>query len=104
MIKRLVEAHYFTHRQAPTQQQIAFWFMEARSPSLLLELADDYPLQARTLLSERPLVGFAIETDEAALVQALQAEEQAERERDREYWEPLRKELERLRHEERKRR
>jgi hypothetical protein len=52
----------------------------------------------RRLISKRPLLAGAIlgRTDE--LERTLNLEEAAERERDRLYWLPLRKELEKLRH------
>lgn len=50
----------------------------------------------------RPLLSAAIAGNLAHLEQMLRDEELAERERDRHYWQPLRDELERLRHEQRR--
>src|SRR5207248_449073 len=50
------------------------------------------------LLPKRPLLAVAVSGNIQALEQALRAEEIAERERDHLYWIPLKKEIERLRH------
>ncbi|GDY21935.1 hypothetical protein LBMAG56_32820 [Verrucomicrobiota bacterium] len=98
MIRRLVEAHYFENQGTPKSAQIRFWFQELRTPELLVELASRYPASCRRLVSHRPLVAHAQTGKMAELEQALLAEETAERQRDREYWLPLRRELEQLRH------
>ena len=46
----------------------------------------------------RPALAAAILGDEDATRQALFDEEQAEREADKAYWEPLKRELEQMRH------
>lgn len=98
MIRRLVEAHYFAHHQTANAAQIRFWFMELRTPQLLLETARLHPLACQRLMGKRPLLALATEGDPAALDHALQAEECVERELDRRYWAPLVAELEKLRH------
>jgi len=98
MIRRLVEAHYFEHRKNPTMPQIKFWLRELLTPALLIEIADSYTAVCRRFVSERPLLAQALSGETEELEQALQAEETAERERDKLYWLPLKKELERLRH------
>jgi hypothetical protein len=47
------------------------------------------------------MLGFAAAQDRRGLQSALAEEEQTEREKDRRYWEPLRRELEQLRRRER---
>jgi hypothetical protein len=98
MIRRLVEAHYFQNRDQPTAAQIKFWFRELRTPLLLIEAAKSHAAHCRKLLTERPLLTKAMlgQTDE--LERAVREEESDERERDKRYWLPLRKELETLRH------
>jgi hypothetical protein len=98
MIRRLIEAHYFQNSVKPTTAQVRFWLKELRTPELLVEVVQSHTLLARRLVTMRPLLGLAVlgKTDEVA--QALMTEEAAERERDRQYWMPLRAELERLRH------
>lgn len=97
MIRRLVEAHHFAHRDAPNSDQIAFWLQELRTPSLLIGTARAWPDAAREILFVRPLVQHALTADESALAAALEAEERTERLKDRDYWLPLKAELERLR-------
>ncbi|HEX5218413.1 MAG TPA: hypothetical protein VFZ59_02510 [Verrucomicrobiae bacterium] len=98
MIRRLVEAHYFENQLKPKPAQIRFWFQELRTPELLIELAGRCPAICRRLAARRPLLRHAQTGKAARLEQALKAEETAERQRDREYWLPLRRELENLRH------
>jgi hypothetical protein len=98
MIRRLVEAHYFENQKHPKPPQIRFWFQELRTPELLLELADRHPATCRRLTRQRPLLAHVACRKLMDLEQALQAEETTERQRDREYWLPLRRELEALRH------
>jgi hypothetical protein len=50
------------------------------------------------LSSRRPLIKRAIDGDVAALTAGLAEEEKEEREQDRIHWQPLKAELERLRH------
>jgi hypothetical protein len=98
MLRRLIEVNYFENRQEPTPEQIRFWFLELRTPDLLIELTETLkPLPAH-LLRKRPLLKLAVAGSKSSLADALRAEEQKERETDRQYWAPLKKELERLRH------
>jgi hypothetical protein len=61
-------------------------------------LAGQYPDCSHVTAEIRPLLASAIAGDEAALTAALREEENREREADRAYWQPLKKELEQLRH------
>jgi hypothetical protein len=98
MLRRLVLAHFAQNRAAPTPEHIDFWLREAREVAMLLELARTYPERAAVLRQARPLLAAAGAGDAARLCVALDAEEQAERQADREYWRPLRVDLEALRH------
>lgn len=98
MIRRLVEADYFSQRDQPASQHTEFWLLELRTPLLLLELASAHRVLCRKLHKQRPLLRFALAGDLAGLDEALRQEEDAEREADRQYWQPLKAELERLRH------
>ena len=98
MLRRLVEVNYFENRENPTREQISFWFLELRTPDLLIELAQAQERIAPHLRRKRPLLELAVTANMSSLADALLAEEQMEREADREYWLPLKKELERLRH------
>jgi hypothetical protein len=97
MIRRLVEAHFFENNNNPNRAHVEFWFRELRTPELLIELARHH-IVSRRLIQKRPLLKHAIPGEILKLEQALHAEEMVERERDRRYWAPLRKELEKLRH------
>ena len=97
MIRRLVEVSYFANRESATKDQIRFWFLELRTPQLLIELARQNRVPAQ-LLRQRPLLKALKSEDETLLSEFLRAEEKDEREADRRYWTPLKKELETLRH------
>jgi hypothetical protein len=97
MISRLVNENYFRRPAEPTAEQIDFWLREMRTPKLLAEVANKFPTQAKSAAANRDLLRLAEAGDEGALAQALWEEEQHERAADREYWRPLKQELERLR-------
>ena len=97
MIRRLVEADYFTHRDRPTDPQIEFWLSELRTSALLIELTAAHQRTAETLIPARPLLRAALDSNAALVEQGLTQEQERERERDRRYWEPLRAELQALR-------
>ncbi|MGP8053236.1 MAG: hypothetical protein ACLQAH_05390 [Limisphaerales bacterium] len=98
MIRRLVEAHYFQNRAKSNPAQIRFWLLELRTPQLLVEVAQRHPAHCRRLISKRPLLAQATFGGMKKLERALTIEESAERKLDRQYWLPLRAELEKLRH------
>ncbi len=102
MLTRLIEANYAAHAANSSDAQLLFWFREMRTPELLIQLAAKYPDLCRRVQATRELLIFALTGDEAALRQGLRAEEDAEREADRQYWLPLKHELERLRREQRR--
>jgi hypothetical protein len=97
MIRRLIEAHYFRHHKEATEPQVRFWLLECRTPEILAELVRHHRALARTLASERSLLALAPESTSEHWEDGLAEEERAERQRDREYWRPLRSELEQLR-------
>ncbi|MGH7952214.1 MAG: hypothetical protein ACREFE_09890 [Limisphaerales bacterium] len=98
MIRRLVEAHYFSHHARPDAARIKFWLMELRTPQLLLEVVQSHARLARRLAAKRPLLTHAISGRLASLERALSNEENNLRAADKAYWRPLLKELESLRH------
>ena len=98
MIRRLIEVHYFQNRGQSTRQQIQFWFLELRTPELLIELAETRDGVPQHLLLKRRLLRFAKRGPALDLAKALMHEEAAERTADRRYWAPLKAELEKLRH------
>ena len=98
MLSRLVEAHYAGNCETPTSRKTSFWFMEARTPQLLIKLAHRYRGGLNRCLSKRPLLALARDGREVALAAALAEEERKERAADSAYWDPLKRELEQLRH------
>jgi hypothetical protein len=98
MIQRLVEAHYFQHREKPSAAQARFWLLELRTPELLIEVARSHVVLCRRLVPKRPLLDEAASGMMRRLEKGLRDEETAERERDKSYWLPLRRELEAMRH------
>ena len=101
MISRLVAANYISESASADPRKSRFWLRELRSPELLIEASSIFPALAKELLAERPLLSLAINENLEALSAALREEENVERKLDREYWLPLKKELETLRHLER---
>lgn len=101
MISALVENHYHSLREQPSSERIEFWLQEMRIPERLIELCKRYSDAAVTVEARRPLLKIVQTGDLDALRAALDAEVRAEQAKDREYWQPLRKELEQFRFEER---
>ena len=98
MIRRLLEAHYFEYQSHPTWSQTAFWLQELRTPELLVEIGQRYPRACSRLAATRPLLAHALSGNLKIIAKGLFEEEIREREKDKLYWLPLRKELEILRH------
>lgn len=105
MIARLVEASLFQHRRQATPTLIEFWLLELRTAELLVEIASDHASAAVALAKRRPLLAVALRGSTASdeLRVDLQKEQALEQAADRQYWVPLKQELERLRREARKR-
>jgi len=99
MLQRLLEAHYLSHRASATEEQQLFWLLELRTAPLLIEAAKRSPELKAHLLPQRPLLALAEPASQGELEKALDSEQNAEREKDRIYWQPLKIELEELRHE-----
>jgi hypothetical protein len=97
MIRRLVEADYAAALSSVSPERVRFWLREARTPALLAELARRFPSERASLVEARPLLALAGASDETAIEAALEVEEQLERNADRAYWAPLKRELEALR-------
>ena len=83
VIRLLVEIHYAERHSEPTPFRVDFWLRELRSPKLLIEVAASNREMARKLEAERPLLALALANEEAALADALHAEERSLRQRDR---------------------
>ena len=98
MIKRLIENDIALNKDNPSRVQIKWWLSESRTPEYLRKLAERYPGLVNEMVSKRPLLDYAVKGDLTILARDLYEEEQLERQKDVEYWKPLRKELEMLRH------
>jgi hypothetical protein len=101
VIEALVGIHFEENQSNPMPEWISFWLAEARSPELLLDLAARFPSEAAAMAATRPLLTLAITPDLTRLREALDAEVRAEQEKDRIYWEPLKREMEEFRRAER---
>jgi hypothetical protein len=97
MIRRLIETDIIQSQDHASEKQILFWLKECRTSSLLIDLARKYAEQCKALTIQRPLLSFALRGDIATLEDHLHLEEETEKEKDRQYWEPLKKELEKWR-------
>lgn len=99
MLRRLVDASYDSARdREASEAEVAFWLSELRSPEFLREAVRRFPQAA--LASGREAVRHAISGGDVA--GALSTEQALEMAHDRAYWEPLRRELEALRHQARR--
>jgi hypothetical protein len=98
MIRRLMEAHYFARRKEITRVQVQFWLRELRTALLLIETAKEYPSITKQMIKKRPLLQYAKEWHENNLNLELTREKDREQVLDRLYWSPLKRELEKLRH------
>jgi hypothetical protein len=98
MIRRLVEVSYDEGFSNPSAEQIWFWLQELRTADVLEECVRRFPEDAKQAAEHRPAVAAALAGDTARVQHELTAEETRERDLDRAYWDPLRSELEALRH------
>jgi primosomal protein N'' len=97
MLDRLI-ANDILITKSPTAQKVRWWLSQCRDAGQLIGLATRYKKLAVEVAVERPLVKAALRKDNRMLQQLIQKEETIEREKDKKYWQPLRKELELLRH------
>jgi hypothetical protein len=102
MNRRLIEADIYNASNDPAEDKIRFWLTECRTPELLVSLAAKYPEIASTMTINRSLLRSAIEGNDEEIRRLLRDEEDREREIDRQYWAPLKAELEVWRSERRK--
>lgn len=97
MIRRLIEADILQFQNKAEENKIRFWLEECRTPSHLVSLTSDYPDLYQEIIPKRPLLEYARKKDFNTLEERLKIEEISEKEKDREYWLPLKKELEKWR-------
>ena len=101
VIEALVAIHYTENHSSPTDDWIRFWLLETRSPESLAEICARFPKEASGLIEIRPLLSVAINGDLLRLRVELQTEVLREQDKDRLYWEPLKREMEEFRRGER---
>lgn len=94
MIRRLVEADIYNTTGVPPDEKICFWFSECRTPELLLTLAEKYPEISAHMCEDRPLLRYVSRGGLDELERRIKEEEECERKADKQYWKPLREELE----------
>ncbi|ODS34829.1 MAG: hypothetical protein SCARUB_00089 [Candidatus Scalindua rubra] len=90
----VIEADIYNTSEDPAEDKIRFWLTECRTPELLVSLAAKYPEIASAMTINRPLLRSAIEGNYEEIRKLLRDEEDREREIDRQYWAPLKAELE----------
>ena len=98
MIRRLVETDIHRHSQNPSQDRLSFWLLECRTPEWLQTLAKTYPEDTLCLSRQRPLLATVHSDSLETIAVHLRSEEDLERALDRDYWRPLKAELEQWRH------
>ena len=101
VIEALVESHYTVLRSEPNAERLAFWFLESRTPERLVELCTRFAGEVAGFSEKRPLLALAKSGDLSALRVELDVEKRREQEKDRLYWEPLKREMEEFRRAER---
>lgn len=97
MVRALVEAHYFAHRENPSPDSVVFWLLELRTPDLLIEIASRNRGVADAISLKRPAVAAALGGNADEVARLLSEEERRERIADEAYWRPLKNELEQMR-------
>lgn len=100
MLTKLVDNDIFI-TEKPDKEKIKWWFKECRSIENLEKLCITYKSVAEECTIQRPLLKYVL-NDKQKSADLLKQEELEDREKDKKYWLPLRKELEILRHREMK--
>ena len=90
MLNRLVENDMVLTSRASIKK-IKWWLLECRDSD---KLVNKNRKLAKECIAKRPLLKVALKNDIKKLRKSLYREELLEREKDRKYWQPLRKELE----------
>lgn len=101
VIELLVAIDYRENAAIASAESIEFWLREARAAELLVQLCVRFPTEAAAMQLHRPLLQLALSGQMESLRAALDEERRNEQAEDRAYWEPLKRELERFRLDER---
>jgi len=102
MLKRLVENDIILNKRNPSADCVMWWLRECRDAGILIKLAEEYAKLTKECVMDSPLLSLALVSDMQKLDLQLHNEEMLERQKDIEYWTPLKRELEILRHKRRK--
>lgn len=98
MLKRLVENDILLNKNNSSAEKIKWRLLESRDSESLVRLGKAHPEILKESISFRPLLSAVVDQNLQKLDSELRGEELIEREKDIEYWAPLKKELEALRH------
>lgn len=97
MIRRLVDSHFFQFMAERTPDRILFWLNELRTPDLIQKVLSESPEKIDPTQILRPWLLSLKHPSPEEIERNLKDEENREREADRNYWRPLKEELESLR-------
>ena len=101
-IGELVDADTVAHSGRPDANRVGFWLRESRDADALIELTSAFRDIALALSITRPLLVNALARDRRSLELGLAQEQIRGKQADRDYWAPLRAELEQIRHDQRR--
>lgn len=97
MLTRLVD-NDIAITENPDHDKIKWWLCECRSLQNIINLCEKYREKAIECSNRRPLLNEALTNNNEGCLALLKEEERIQRQEDKEYWDPLIKELEMLRH------
>jgi hypothetical protein len=97
MTARLLEAHYYQNKNRATSQMVCFWLAEIHDRELLQEIAGAFPQEAQEASKRRIALHHLLAGNQQQADELLREEIEQEKRADREYWGPLRQELNQLR-------
>lgn len=103
-IQQLVDIDYRIGGDEVERTRVRFWLSELRSAQTLMECAARFGSETLRLVPDRPLLELALSRDAVALADAIDEEERLARRADEARMAPILAELERLRHDARRRR
>jgi hypothetical protein len=95
--RRLLEAHYYQNKNRATPKIARFWLDEIHDRELLQQITDAFPQEAQDASSRRIAIGYLLGGNQQQAERLLREEIEQEKRADREYWAPLRQELNQLR-------
>ena len=102
IIGRLVEVDMSAHTSQVTPGRLTFWLQEGRDAATLIGLSKREPDVAGTVAANRPALEAALSGDMERVELELAYEQIRGKRADEAYWQPLRAELERMRHQTRR--